>query len=206
MNAAKSNIRPMFQHMLPRERKESLVNQHGLVVWLYGLSGSGKSTIAVGLETKLHEQGVLTQLLDGDNIRTGLNKNLGFSDEDRKENIRRIAEVAKLHIGIGIVTIVSFITPKLELRQMARQIIGASDYMEVHVSCSYETCEKRDVKGLYAKAKSGNLSQFTGKDSSFEDPDEKHPSEITIHTDQELPEDSVRKLYCAVFPRTRFSL
>ena len=203
MSTVPSNLHPTFQRMMTRESKERLLKQSGLVVWLFGLSGSGKSTIAIGLEQKLHADGIFTQLLDGDNIRTGLNNNLGFSDEDRQENIRRIAEVAKLHAQIGIVTIVSFITPKRALRQSAKEIIGATDYLEVFVHCSFETCESRDVKGLYAKAKAGQVPQFTGKDSSFEPPDASSPSDIIVDTDQDSPEESVAKLYTTVAQRVR---
>ena len=118
------NIHPTFGQLLDREAKEALLNQRGLVVWLYGLSGSGKSTLATALERRLHEEGLFTQVLDGDNIRTGLNNNLGFSDEDRSENIRRIAEVAKLFAAAGVVTITSFICPRNELRALAREIVG----------------------------------------------------------------------------------
>lgn len=195
MSEKATNIHPTFQRMLGREAKESLLNQRGLVVWLFGLSGSGKSTIALGLEQRLHAEGRLTQLLDGDNIRTGLNKNLGFSDEDREENIRRIAEVAKLHAQIGIITLVSFITPKRELRQNARNIIGSDDYLEVYVKCAFETCEQRDVKGLYAKAKAGKIPQFTGRDSSFEEPNDSAPSNLVIDTDEDTQEASVETIY-----------
>lgn len=187
--------------MLSRESKETLLQQRGLVVWFYGLSGSGKSTIAVGLEKELQTKGILTQLLDGDNIRTGLNRNLGFSDDDRAENIRRIAEVAKLHVQIGVVTLVSFITPKRALRQQAREIIGGDDYREVYVDCSYETCERRDVKGLYAKARAGELPQFTGRDSSFEPPDASVPSDLQITTDEESPELSVQRVFQLISER-----
>mgnify|MGYP003636326974 CR=1 FL=1 len=141
-----------------------------MVVWLYGLSGSGKSTIAADLDRRLHEKGRLTAVLDGDNIRTGLNRNLGFSDEDRAENIRRIAEVAKLFARSGLVTLVSFITPKQTLRDQAKAIIGADDLLSVYVHASFETCAKRDPKGLYAKVAAGDVKQFTGKDSGFEIP------------------------------------
>lgn len=201
MSETQSNLHPTFQRLLSRESKESLLSQRGLVIWLYGLSGSGKSTIAVGLERRLHESGRLTQLLDGDNIRTGLNKNLGFSDDDRQENIRRIAEVAKLHLQIGVVTIVSFITPKKILRQNAREIIGASDFLEVYVHASFETCEARDVKGLYAKAKAGKIPNFTGRDSQFEVPDEASPADLTLTTDQDSPSLSIEKLHQLVSPR-----
>lgn len=157
--------------MLGRPDKESLLSQKGKVLWLYGLSGSGKSTIANAAERKLHEQGRFTQILDGDNIRSGLNGDLGFSDEDRLENIRRISEVAKLFLNAGCITLTSFITPKAELREMARKIVGPEDFVEVYVHASFETCADRDVKGLYAKAKAGGVKHFTGKDSSFEVPE-----------------------------------
>lgn len=205
MRKAASNIHSLFSRMLPREQKESLLRQRGLVVWLFGLSGAGKSTIAIGLESALHRRGVLTQLLDGDNVRSSLNRDLGFSDADREENIRRIAEVARLHASIGVVVIVSCITPKRKLRQTARQIIGGADYWEVFVSCAYETCERRDVKGLYAKARAGNLAQFTGQDSAFEGPDAEYPPKLTIATDGANEKESVAKLLDAVFPRIRLA-
>lgn len=157
--------------MLGRADKERLLGQRGRVLWLYGLSGSGKSTVANALERKLHGAGLLTQVLDGDNIRTGLNRNLGFSDEDRRENIRRIAEVAKLYVHSGVVTIASFICPQRGMRQMAREIVGADDFEEVYVSASYACCAERDPKGLYAKAAAGGVAQFTGRDSVFEAPE-----------------------------------
>ncbi|MGB0371570.1 MAG: adenylyl-sulfate kinase [Opitutales bacterium] len=165
------NIYTEFHRMLGRPDKESLLSQKGKVLWLYGLSGSGKSTIANAAERKLHEQGRFTQILDGDNIRSGLNGDLGFSDEDRLENIRRISEVAKLFLNAGCITLTSFITPKAELREMARKIVGPEDFVEVYVHASFETCADRDVKGLYAKAKAGGVKHFTGKDSSFEVPE-----------------------------------
>ena len=180
--------------MLGREDKERLLNQRGCVVWLYGLSGSGKSTLANALERRLHAEGVLTQILDGDNIRSGLNNNLGFSDEDRTENIRRIAEVAKLFRNAGIVTLASFITPTNSLRQSAREIIG-EDFMDVYVHCTFETCAERDVKGLYAKAKSGGVKNFTGKDSAFEEPDS---ADLIIDTESQSESESLEILYNAV--------
>lgn len=166
------NIHPEFHRMLGREAKEALLKQRSTVFWLYGLSGSGKSTIANAFERQLHEAGFLTQILDGDNIRTGLNANLGFSDEDRAENIRRIAEVAKLYLHSGLITITSFICPTRALRQLARSVVGPDDFVEVYVKASFETCASRDPKGLYAKAAAGQIQQFTGKDSAFEAPDE----------------------------------
>ncbi len=188
--------------MLDRQAKEDLLQQKGCVIWLYGLSGSGKSTLANQLERRLHDEGLLVKLLDGDNVRSGLNNNLGFSDQDRSENIRRVAEVAKLFCASGIVTLASFITPKIELRELARKIIGQDDFNEVYVQCSFETCEKRDVKGLYAKAKSGTLKQFTGKDSAFEEPEAPRP-ELVIDTDAEDEAASLEKLY--QFVSTRIS-
>ena len=170
MNAASDHLYPVFDKMLPRSAKEELLGQSGLVIWMYGLSGSGKSTLANLLERRLHDLGRLVKVLDGDNVRTGLNRNLGFSDEDRLENIRRVAEVAKLFAECGVVTIASFITPKNELRRLAREVIGDADLLEVYVKASFETCAARDPKGLYAKAAAGEVKQFTGKDSAFEEP------------------------------------
>ena len=195
------NIHPTFGQLLDREAKEALLNQRGLVVWLYGLSGSGKSTLATALERRLHEEGVFTQVLDGDNIRTGLNNNLGFSDEDRSENIRRIAEVAKLFASAGVVTITSFICPRNELRTLAREIVGQADFLEVYVECSFETCEQRDVKGLYAKAKAGQVQNFTGRDSSFEAPEPRDAADLILNTDNQAEGESLEQLYQAVRPR-----
>lgn len=195
------NIHPTFGQLLGREAKETLLNQRGLVVWLYGLSGSGKSTLATALERRLHEEGVFTQVLDGDNIRTGLNNNLGFSDEDRSENIRRIAEVAKLFASAGVVTITSFICPRNELRALAREIVGQADFLEVYVECSFETCEQRDVKGLYAKAKAGQVQNFTGRDSSFEAPEPRDAADLILNTDNQAEGESLDQLYHAVRPR-----
>ena len=195
------NIHPTFGQLLGREAKETLLNQRGLVVWLYGLSGSGKSTLATALERRLHEEGMFTQVLDGDNIRTGLNNNLGFSDEDRSENIRRIAEVAKLFAMAGVVTITSFICPRNELRTLAREIVGQANFLEVYVECSFETCEQRDVKGLYAKAKAGQVQNFTGRDSSFEAPEPRDASDLILNTDNQAEGESLEQLYQAVRPR-----
>lgn len=170
------NIHPEFHRMLGREAKESLLRQRSTVYWLYGLSGSGKSTIANAFERELHEAGFLTQILDGDNIRSGLNRNLGFSDADRAENIRRIAEVARLYLHSGIITVTSFICPTRELRELARSVIGEADFVEVFVKASFETCAARDPKGLYAKAQAGGIQQFTGRDSAFEEPEPGDPA------------------------------
>jgi adenylylsulfate kinase len=196
--AAPENIHPTFGQLLGRESKETLLKQRGTVVWLYGLSGSGKSTLANALERRLHDEGISTQLLDGDNLRSGLNSDLGFSDKDRRENIRRVAEVAKLFASASVVTIAAFICPRAELRVLARDIIGAKDFFEVYLECSFETCEARDVKGLYAKAKAGGVEQFTGRDSAFEPgvlPD------LTLNTNDLSEADAAQQLFDAVRPR-----
>ena len=172
----------IHDRLVSRAEKEERLGQRGQVLWLYGLSGSGKSTIAAALERQLHEAGRLTKVLDGDNVRTGLNKNLGFSDEDRSENIRRVAEVAKLFAETGLITIVSFITPKRDLRARARDVIGDADLTLVYVKASFETCQQRDPKGLYAKVAAGQVKQFTGKDSGFEEPQEGDP-DLVIDTE-----------------------
>ncbi len=149
-----------------REDRCRVLGQRGLVVWFTGLSGSGKSTIAVELEKMLNEQGRAVYLLDGDNIRCGINSDLGFSDEDRNENIRRIGEIAALFCDAGLITLVSFISPFRKMRQFARERAGEGAFLEVYVSTDFETCRQRDPKGLYKK----NISSFTGKDSSYEEP------------------------------------
>ena len=166
---AETNIHPIFDQILSREEKENLLKQKGLVIWMTGLSGSGKSTIAIGLEKKLFEKGILTQVLDGDNVRTGINNNLAFSEEDRTENIRRIAEVSKLFLNCGIVCINCFVSPTIEIRSNAKKIIG-NDFVEVFINTPIEECEKRDVKGLYKKARAGEIKDFTGINAPFEAP------------------------------------
>jgi adenylylsulfate kinase len=166
----KTNLFPTDK-ILQRGDKENLLKQKGLVVWMTGLSGSGKTTIAVALEKALFEKGRLTQVLDGDNIRSGLNSNLGFGVADRMENIRRIAEVSKLFLHCGIITICCFICPTTLLRKQAREIIGDEDFLEVYINSSLEVCEKRDVKGLYAKARRGEIPDFTGIHLPFEVPE-----------------------------------
>ena len=155
------NIYPIFDRMLSRNDKEALLGQRGVMLWFTGLSGSGKSTVAIALERELHRRGLLCRILDGDNIRSGINANLGFSADDRKENIRRIAEVAKLFVDTGIITIAAFISPTEELRQMAADIIGPDDFKEIYISTPIEECERRDVKGLYAKARRGEVKHLS---------------------------------------------
>ena len=163
------NIHTQFHRFVSQQEKEQLLGQKGIVLWMYGLSGSGKSTIAAAVERQLHDQGRFVVILDGDNFRHGLNSDLGFSDEDRKENVRRVAEVAKMFATQGVITIVSVITPKRALRDQAREIIGSA-FKEIYIKASYETCAQRDPKGLYAKVAAGEIKQFTGKDSGFEEP------------------------------------
>ncbi|MGA0849671.1 MAG: adenylyl-sulfate kinase [Chthoniobacterales bacterium] len=165
-----TNIHPETRRFLDRSNKEKLLRQKGVVLWLYGLSGSGKSTIANEVERVLHGDGRMTVILDGDNLRTGLNANLGFSDEDRTENVRRVAETAKLLAGQGIIVFVSVITPLRRHRAAAKEIVGP-DFHEIYVKADFDTCADRDPKGLYAKAKEGKIGQFTGKDSGFEEPE-----------------------------------
>ena len=160
--------------MMTRADKEHLLRQRGMMVWFTGLSGSGKSTIAMGVERELHARGILCRILDGDNIRAGINSNLGFSPEDRRENIRRIAEIGKLFVHTGIVTLACFVSPTNEVRELARGIIGEEDFREVYVSTSIEECERRDVKGLYARARRGEVKDFTGISAPFEVP--MHPT------------------------------
>lgn len=193
-----NNIYPIFDRILTRQDKEGLLRQHGVMIWFTGLSGSGKSTIAIALERELHKRGLLCRILDGDNIRTGINNNLGFSETDRVENIRRIAEVSKLFIDTGIITIAAFISPNNDIREMAASIIGQDDFLEVFVSTPLAECEKRDVKGLYAKARRGEIKNFTGISAPFEAPE--HPA-LSLDTSALSLEESVKRLLDIVLPR-----
>ncbi len=185
------NIYPIFDRMLSRGDKEELLHQKGVMLWFTGLSGSGKSTVAIALERELHRRGLLCRILDGDNIRSGINSNLGFSEEDRRENIRRIAEVSKLFVQTGIITIAAFISPTEELRRMASDIIGAEDFKEIYISTPLEECEHRDVKGLYARARRGEVKNFTGISAPFEAP--QHPA-LSLDTSKLSLEESVNRL------------
>ena len=185
------NIFPVFDKILKRSDKEKLLKQRSKVIWMTGLSGSGKTTIAKHLDEELYKSGFVAQILDGDNIRSGINNNLMFSEEDRYENIRRIAEVSKLFINCGIIIINSFISPTEKIRQMAMNIIGRENFIEVFVNAPIEVCEKRDTKGLYAKARLGEIKNFTGIDSPFEIPED---TDIEIRTDQQSIEDSVNQI------------
>lgn len=199
-NTETNNIYPIFDRMLGREDKEALLKQRSVMVWFTGLSGSGKSTIAIALERELHKRGLLCRILDGDNIRTGINNNLGFSAADRVENIRRIAEVSKLFIDTGVITIAAFISPNNELREMASSIIGKENFLEVYVNTPIEECERRDVKGLYAKARKGEIKDFTGVSAPFEAPE--HPA-LSLDTSVLSLEESVNKLLEMILPKVK---
>lgn len=198
MEKKATNIYPIFDRMMSRDDKEQLLKQRGMMLWFTGLSGSGKSTVAIALERELHSRGLLCRILDGDNIRSGINNNLGFSAEDRVENIRRIAEVGRLFVDTGIITIAAFISPNNQLREMAAEIIGKDDFVEVFVSTPLEECEKRDVKGLYAKTRRGEIKNFTGISAPFEAPE--HP-DITLDTSKLPVEESVKILLDYVLPK-----
>ena len=194
------HIHPIFDQILSRSAKEEALKQQAKVIWLTGLSGSGKSTIAKAIEKDLHQMGYFTKLLDGDNIRTGLCKDLTFSESDRKENIRRIAEVAKLFVEGGVICICSFVSPTESIRNMARDIIGEEDFKLVFVNASLETCEERDVKGLYKKARAGEIKKFTGIDSPFETP---LAPFYDLKTDSKDIETCKNELMTAVLPEIK---
>ena len=193
-----THIYPIFDKMLGRSDKEQLLNQRGVMIWFTGLSGSGKSTIAIALERELQKRGLLCRILDGDNIRSGINNNLGFSEEDRMENIRRIAEIGKLFVDTGIITLAAFISPNNDMREMAARIIGKEDFMEIYISTPLEECERRDVKGLYAKARRGEIKNFTGISAPFEVP--AHPA-LSLDTSQLSVEESVHRLLELILPK-----
>ena len=174
-----------------REQREALLKQRGVTLWLTGLSGSGKSTIAVAAQGVLHERGHLAYVLDGDNVRHGLNKHLGFSPDDRTENIRRIGEVAKLFTDAGVIALTSFISPYRADRDAVREVMGTGDFLEVYVDASLETCESRDVKGLYAKARAGDIPEFTGISAPYEAPEK---PELVLDTNRQSVEESVGRL------------
>lgn len=192
MSEKATNIHPIFSQLLQRSDKENLLQQKAVCIWMTGLSGSGKSTIAQGLEKKLHDNGIVTTILDGDNVRSGINNNLGFSDEDRTENIRRIAEINKLFLQTGIVTINSFVSPTKDIRDLAKEIIGEQDFYEVYINASFDECAKRDVKGLYKKALNGEIKNFTGLDAPFEAPTN---AALEIKTAEQTIEQSIDTVY-----------
>ena len=171
MKLTKKNIYPVFNQILSKEEKEERLKQNAKCIWLTGLSGSGKTTIAIELERKLFDMGYFVQILDGDNIRSGISNNLDFSNSDRFENIRRISEVSKLFVNSGIITINCFVSPTEEIRSEARKIIGKDNFVGIFVNTDIEICEERDTKGLYKKARKGEIKNFTGISSKFERPD-----------------------------------
>lgn len=202
METTSTHIHPIFDQLLRREDREKRLGQRGKVLWFTGLSGSGKSTIAEHLERKLYNEGFFPQVLDGDNIRSGINNNLGFSLEDRNENIRRIAEIAKLYLHSGIITLNSFISPTKEIRSFVQSIVGADDFIEIYVNAPLEVCEQRDVKGLYQKARQGEIKGFTGIDSPYEAPE--NPA-LEIRTHETSIEEAVEKVYQFILPIIRYA-
>jgi len=192
------HIYPVFDRIYDRKVKEEILRQSAKVIWFTGLSGSGKTTLASNLEKELFFRRYFCQVLDGDNIRSGINNNLGFSKEDRLENIRRIAEVSKLLLNTGMITICSFISPTEEIREMARNIIGKNDFIEIFLNPPLEVCEQRDTKGLYKKARAGEIKDFTGISSPFEAP--KHP-DLVIDTSVVAIKDAVDMIFKTIMDR-----
>ena len=197
MKEEKENIFTIFDDMLQRKDKEELLNQKSKVIWMTGLSGSGKTTIAKGVERYLHSQGIINQLLDGDNIRVGISNNLSFSSKDRTENIRRVAETSKLFMNCGVVTLNCFVSPTIAIRQIAKNIIGEKDFIEVYINASIKTCEDRDVKGLYKKARKGEIKDFTGISANFEAPSN---PELEINTSELSIDESVQEVLDYILP------
>lgn len=196
-----NNIHPIFDRLLQRADREQRLNQKAKVLWLTGLSGSGKSTIAQALERRLHNNGFFAQVLDGDNIRSGINSNLGFTEEDRTENIRRISEIAKLYLNSGVIAICSFISPTIKIRDYAKSIIGYEDFIEIFINTSLEICEERDVKGLYKKARKGEIKNFTGIDAPYEVPVN---ANLIVKTTQQTVEESVEEIYLHILEQITF--
>ncbi|MGH1540996.1 MAG: adenylyl-sulfate kinase [Arenicella sp.] len=189
---SKKSTNVVWQHpTVTRSQRESLNQHKGSVLWLTGLSGAGKSTMAIAVESALHKRNIRTIVLDGDNIRHGLCSDLGFSDSDRKENIRRIGETAKLFMEAGVIVITAFISPFRSDRQTARSLVAQEDFNEIYCKCSLEVCESRDVKGLYKKARAGEIKDFTGISSPYEEPEN---AQVIIDTDALDVEQSVTKI------------
>ena len=197
MQSSNDNIYPIFNQIISKREKENRLKQNAKCIWLTGLSGSGKTTLALKLEKTLFEQGFLVQILDGDNIRTGISNNLDFSENDRLENIRRIAEVSKLFVNCGIITINCFVSPSNKIRSQAKKIIGEENFIGIYINADINTCEKRDTKGLYKKARKGEIKNFTGISSIFEKPDKTF---IEINTNNNI-EKSFNNLIKTVLPK-----
>lgn len=191
MTNENKHIYPVFDQIVSRSEKEKRLNQKSKVIWFTGLSGSGKTTLASALERNLFDRGYLTQVLDGDNIRTGINNNLGFSPEDRMENIRRIAEIAKLLINSGVICLCAFVSPTRDVRNIVRTIVGEEDFLEVYVSTPIEVCEIRDIKGLYQKARAGEIKEFTGVSAPFDVPQK---AVLSIDTSAKTVDECVKIL------------
>jgi len=193
---------PLFEKLVSRGEKEKFLRQHARVIWFTGLPCSGKTTLALGIEKELFNRGFLCQVLDGDNVRCGINSNLGFSNTDRLENIRRIAEVSKLFLSAGVITINAFVSPTFEIRELARNTIGKEDFIEIFLNPSVEVCELRDVKGMYKKARAGQIIDFTGVNAPFEEP--AHP-QLEVNTDRESIEASIKKILDYILPMIAIS-
>lgn len=191
MSDPKSRNIVWHEGIVTRADREKMTGHKGCTIWMTGLSGSGKSTLAVALEKTLLDRGVRTFVLDGDNVRHGLNKDLGFSPADRNENIRRIGEVAKLFTEAGVVNITAFISPYRADRDQVRALMAPGDFIEAFVDCPVETCEQRDPKGLYKKARAGEIKEFTGISAPYEAPES---PEITLHTGRDSKEETLRQL------------
>ena len=194
------NIYTIFDEILQRKDKEILLNQSSKVIWMTGLSGSGKTTIAKGVEKYLYSKGIITQILDGDNLRAGINNDLTFSSQDRNENIRRVSEISKLFINCGIITINCFISPTIKIRKMAKDIIGKENFIEIYINASIEECKKRDVKGLYKKAENKKIKNFTGISSPFESPKK---TELEIDTTKLSINESIQKVIDYILPKIK---
>ena len=197
----KSEIHPVFDKIKDRKAKEIYLKQQAKVIWFTGLSGSGKTTLASLLEKRLFELNYFCQILDGDNVRSGINKNLNFTEVDRMENIRRIAEVSKLFMNCGIILICAFISPTREMREMAKEIVGENDFLEIFVDTPLDVCENRDPKGLYKKARKGEIKNFTGISSPFEVPEK---SFISVDNTNPDINKTVRELLIKIVPEIRF--
>ena len=201
MTAINRNIHTVFDKIKERKEKEIYLKQRAKVIWFTGLSGSGKTTLASLLEKRLFELNYFCQILDGDNVRSGINKNLHFTEEDRTENIRRIAEVSKLFMNCGIILICAFISPTNEIRHMAKEIIGEEDFLEVFIDTPLEVCEQRDPKGLYKKARAGEIINFTGISAPFEVPEKPF---LRVENTKPDMDETIRQMLRKILPEIKF--